>query len=468
MPARQLGTAQLQHQLAELADEPQLFRQGNEFVGGDHAEFRMRPAAEQFGAVQLVAVGADDRLIDGDQLGRLDGQRQLGGDELTAFELGIEFGVEQGAVLLLALALGQGGLGMTQQALGIVGLALGDAEEDRDLDPVLLDLIGHHQLVLQVAAPLGQGKGQVRQQQGEVIGRHPAQQGLGRRQPLQATGHLAEQAIGDADAEAIVDLAKMLQIDQQQAGRAGAEVAAGLQEVGEFEQAGQAVVMLLLLELGLGGAQPGDVTAQGQDAEGVALVIRHVDPGHLQMAALAIGIHQAILPPSQRLYGGQARGDPLAQRLARRQPHEVEKGLVAVDEQALVVFQPDRVRDGVQQATLQQLLLAEGLLQLLALIYLADHGEQGKRVALLVIERDLVDLHPAGGAAAVAVQLLMEQGTPLGQQTLILLPEHIAPGHLGIRLADEFMGVLQASLSREDLVGEQVASVRIPAKDIHG
>jgi len=66
------------------------------------------------------------------------------------------------------------------------------------------------------------------------------------------------------------------------------------------------------------------------------------------------------------------------------------------------------------------------------------------------------------------VQLLMEQGTPLGQQTLILLPEHIAPGHLGIRLADEFMGVLQASLSREDLVGEQVASVRIPAKDIHG
>ena len=46
--------------------------------------------------------------------------------------------VEQGAVLLLALALGQGGLRVAQQPLRIPGLAMGDAEEDRDLDPVLL------------------------------------------------------------------------------------------------------------------------------------------------------------------------------------------------------------------------------------------------------------------------------------------------------------------------------------------
>ena len=59
-------------------------------------------------------------------------------------------------------------------------------------------------------------------------------------------------AVGDADAEAIVDLAKVLQVDQRQAGAAGAEMAAGLQEVGEHEQAGQAVVVLLLLQLAPG------------------------------------------------------------------------------------------------------------------------------------------------------------------------------------------------------------------------
>ena len=61
-------------------------------------------------------------------------KRQLGGDELAAFELGIECGVEQGTVLLLALALGQGGLGVAQQTLGILPCH-GDAEEHRDLDP---------------------------------------------------------------------------------------------------------------------------------------------------------------------------------------------------------------------------------------------------------------------------------------------------------------------------------------------
>ena len=72
--------------------------------------------------MQPVAVGTDDGLVDGGQFGGLDGEWQLGGDELAAFELGIECGVEQGTVLLLALALGQGGFGVAQQTLGILAL----------------------------------------------------------------------------------------------------------------------------------------------------------------------------------------------------------------------------------------------------------------------------------------------------------------------------------------------------------
>ncbi len=85
----------------------------------------MGPAAEQLGPVQLAGAGADDGLVDGGQLAGLDGQRQLGGDQLAALELGIEFGIEQGAVLLLTLALGQRGFGVAQQAFGVVGFAMG-------------------------------------------------------------------------------------------------------------------------------------------------------------------------------------------------------------------------------------------------------------------------------------------------------------------------------------------------------
>jgi hypothetical protein len=116
---------------------------------------------------------------------------------------------------------------------------------------------------------------------------------------------------------------------------------------------------------------------------------------------------------------------------------------------------------------LQQLLLAEGLLQLLALIDGADHGKQGEGVAVLVIERHLVDLHPAGAFAAVAVQLLVQQGLPSASRRPSSSSGMIAPGHLGIVLPMSSLG-LQAGLPGECLVGKQVPSGRIPAEDIHG
>ena len=173
--------------------------------------------------VQPVAVGTDDGLVDGGQLGGLDGEeRQLGGDggwrRLSGIECGSKLRV---LVLLLALALGQGGLGAWLKGRRSASLALPWAiPRNTDLDPVFFHLIGRHQLLLQVAAPRIQRESSG--SRAEVIRRDPAEQGLGQRQSLlQATGHLAQQAVGDPYAEAIVDLAKMLQI-LQQAGLAGA------------------------------------------------------------------------------------------------------------------------------------------------------------------------------------------------------------------------------------------------------
>lgn len=128
------------------------------------------------------------------------------------------------------------------------------------------------------------------------------------------------------------------------------------------------------------------------------------------------------------MFDGQPGRDTPTQSLACHQPHEVEKGLVAVDEHALVILETDEVGNGIQQAALQQLLLAEGLLQLLALIDGADHGKQGDGIAVLVIQGNLVDLHPAGAFAAVAMELLVQQGFAVGQQAVIFLPEYIPQG----------------------------------------
>ena len=66
------------------------------------------------------------------------------------------------------------------------------------------------------------------------------------------------------------------------------------------------------------------------------------------------------------------------------------------------------------------------------------------------------------------MQLLIEQRFAFRQQAQILFPKDVAPGHVGIGLADEIRRLRQARLLREGAVGKQVAPIRIPAEDIHG
>ncbi len=170
--------------------------------------------------MQPVSAGTDDGLIDGNQLGGLDSERQLGGDQLTPLEPGMQLRIKQGAVLLLPFALRQRSLGMTEQPLGIACPPLGQPEKHRDLDAVIFHLIMLHQLLLQMLAPPLQWLIEVRQQQAEVIGSDPTEQGTRRHQLLQPLGYLAQQAVGNPDPEAIVDFTKMVQVDEYQRGTA--------------------------------------------------------------------------------------------------------------------------------------------------------------------------------------------------------------------------------------------------------
>ena len=143
---------------------------------------------------------------------------------------GIQLGVEQGAVLLLALALGQGGL--PRGSAAAPSLALPWAMPKKTGIWICAPPPGRGSSApVQIAAPRPDGSSG--SSGGEIVGGHPGRAGFGAgasRCRRRAT--LAQQTVGDADAEAIVDLAKVLRVDQQQAGLPGAEMAAGLQEVG--------------------------------------------------------------------------------------------------------------------------------------------------------------------------------------------------------------------------------------------
>ncbi len=305
---------------------------------------------------------------------------------------------------------------------------------------MLFHLIVLHQLLLQMLAPSLQWLVEVGQQQAEVIGSHPTEQGTRQYQLLQPLGHLAEQAVGNPDPEAIVDFTKMVQIDQHQRGTASPQMAAGLQEPGEFEQPGQTVVVLLLLQLCLSGAQTGYVAPQRQDPEGVTVTIGDIDPGDLHVSPLPAGIQQTTLAMTHPLRRRQPERQLLTQHLIRPLADKVEECLIALQQHPVVIIETDQIRNGIEQKTLQQLLLFDRLFQALALGNLVDHPEYGTWLTLRGVKRDLVYLHPTALAAPVAMQLVMKQGNAIRQQLIVLCAKYIAPRHLCITLAKHLGG----------------------------
>ena len=75
-----------------------------------------------------------------------------------------------------------------------------------------------------------------------------------------------------------------------------------------------------------------------RDAEGVALVVQHLDPGDLQVAALTWASHHAVFPCPRVCSTGRRGGTRRPRASLAASPHEVEEGLVAVDEHALVIL----------------------------------------------------------------------------------------------------------------------------------
>lgn len=59
LPASEVATGLTQEQLAQGNDEAGIFSQGDEFAGLDHADARMTPARQRFGADDLTALARE-------------------------------------------------------------------------------------------------------------------------------------------------------------------------------------------------------------------------------------------------------------------------------------------------------------------------------------------------------------------------------------------------------------------------
>ena len=199
--------------------------------------------------MQPVAVGADDGLVDGGQLGGLDGERQLDGDELAAFELGIQLeGRDRVQCCCWRLPWARAASAWLSSRSASLALPWAMPREDRDLDPVLLPPgRGSSAPVADCGStrPREMGARAAAGAKSSAATRQSRDWGGASRCRRRATW--LSRTVGDADAEAIVDLAKVLQVDQQQAG-------CGRRDGGWSAGSGssrpvRAVVVLLLLQL---------------------------------------------------------------------------------------------------------------------------------------------------------------------------------------------------------------------------
>ncbi len=133
---------------------------------------------------------------------------------------------------------------------------------------MLLHLVGGKELAMQLLHPTDQGLAQMPQgkEQTEIVGREAPGQCSPRDHLLQPGGDLAQELIRDPDTEAVVDLAKMLNVQHQQADRLSGQALSLLEQGRELHQPGQAVEMMGPFELLLGRAQAGDIPVEGQQS----------------------------------------------------------------------------------------------------------------------------------------------------------------------------------------------------------
>ncbi|MNO34805.1 hypothetical protein D3C76_248490 [compost metagenome] len=216
-------------------------------------------------------------------------------------------GVGFDAVAALGLGAVHGGVGVANQC-GNVGAVLwikADADAGAGEELVLAGLERRVEAGQQL---VGDGAGvtgfvQAGQQDDELVA---AQAGHGvdiTHLLLQALGNALEQQVADRVAEAVVDVLETVEVKEQHRALAVGHLRAGerglqaVLEQGTIGQAGQRVVVGLVVELGLGVLEAGDVGEHGDEVGDLALSVAHGadgQPAGVQLAVLAFVVDLAL------------------------------------------------------------------------------------------------------------------------------------------------------------------------------
>ena len=182
---------------------------------------RMLPADQRLEAGNLLARGADDRLIVHRQLAAFDRLAKVVFEQLALGRLAVHRGLVEA---MLAAARGLGGVkrkvGVADERVGAGTARVADGDSDRraDRDLVSFDHIGSRDLLDQRSGERFEqadvdraGKHRL-----ELVAAEAADLAVVAHHRLQALGDLAKQRVADRVAERVVDVLEPVEIDHEQ------------------------------------------------------------------------------------------------------------------------------------------------------------------------------------------------------------------------------------------------------------
>ena len=220
-PGRRIADRGAQHPCADLLDHPAFLGERDELVGPDRPARRMVPAHQRLEAADILAGGADDRLVGDPQLAAVERLAQVVLQHLPVRGLGVH------RLFVEAMLAAPGRLGGVERQIGVadhrVGagaarVADGDADRGADRHLVALDRVGARHLLDQGLGKRFQQAGldDARQHRLEFVAAQASDLAVVAHDGLQPIGDLAQQRVADRVAERIVDVLEPVEVDQEQ------------------------------------------------------------------------------------------------------------------------------------------------------------------------------------------------------------------------------------------------------------
>ncbi|MNL02295.1 hypothetical protein D3C87_1227960 [compost metagenome] len=315
VPFGHLPAGGFQDPVADLQDHAVFFSQRDEVFPRHVAKGRMAPADQGFGADQAVVHEADFRLVAQVQLVAFDGAAQFVFQRHAFAGLGGEVaGVAFDAVAALGLGAVHRGVGVLDQCGNVAAILRIEAGADTGADEKLVfaGLERRGETIEQFGGDVVGIAGllQARQQNDEFV-TPQARHGVDVTQLLlEAHGNALEQQVADRVAEAVVDVFEAVKVEEQHGALATVFLlVVERRQQTAFEQravrqAGQRVVVCLVVEFGLGVLEAGNVGEHRDKVGDEVLPVAHGtdgQPAWIQLAILA-SVGNLALPVA---FGGQ-------------------------------------------------------------------------------------------------------------------------------------------------------------------